>query len=68
MDERLSVFKLNGRIGQLMRRFIQDEDAPTFLEYGLLITLIAAVVIVAVTLFGESVNDLFEAGGNAFPP
>ena len=51
-----------------MRRFIQDEDAPTFLEYGLLITLIAAVVIVAVTLFGESVNDLFEAGGNAFPP
>ncbi len=48
-------------------RFLHDEDSPTFLEYGLLITLIALVAIVAITVFGGSVSELFEDGNDAFP-
>jgi pilus assembly protein Flp/PilA len=36
-------------------------------EYGLLVALIAAVIIVAVTTVGTKVNGAFERVGNAIP-
>ena len=42
-------------------RFIADEDAPTFFEYGLLIVVIALLVLTAATLLGISVSDMFDS-------
>ena len=37
----------------------RDDRGATAVEYGLMVGLIAAVIIVAVTAFGLAVNDLF---------
>jgi Flp pilus assembly pilin Flp len=44
------------------KKLLIDEQGGVFLEYGLLLTLIALVCILAVTVFGESVLDLFTTG------
>ena len=41
--------------------FISGEDGPTFLEYGLLIIVIALVVVIGATVFGSAVMQMFEA-------
>jgi pilus assembly protein Flp/PilA len=52
-----------------MIRFFKDEDGATAVEYGLMVALIAAVVITAVTLLGTNLNAKFNtvatAVGNA---
>ncbi len=40
--------------------FNLNEDGQGFLEYGLLIILIAVIVIAILTLFGMYVGDLFS--------
>ena len=40
-------------------RFVREEDAPTMVEYGLLVVLIAVVVIVGATALGGAINTLF---------
>jgi pilus assembly protein Flp/PilA len=42
------------------KKFIQSEDAPTMVEYGLLVALIAIVVAVAAKSLGTSVSALFN--------
>ena len=42
-----------------LRKLIREEDAPTMLEYGLLIALIAIVAAIGVTVFGDGVSALF---------
>ena len=42
------------------RTFINSEDAPTMVEYGLMIALIAIVAAVAATLLGKGVGSLFS--------
>ena len=37
----------------------RDEDGATAVEYGLLVALIAAVIIAAVVLLGDNINDAF---------
>ena len=50
---------------ELSKRFRQrcsstrDDRGATAVEYGLMVGLIAAVIIVGVTAFGVAVNDLF---------
>lgn len=59
---------------ELLRRFIEQEDAATAIEYGLIAGLVAVGLITAITVFGQSLLGLFEyvrddAGGamdNAF--
>ena len=46
---------LNGILG-----FIHSEDGATALEYGLLASLIAGVIITAVTTLGQVVGDTFN--------
>jgi pilus assembly protein Flp/PilA len=44
----------------LLCRFARDEDGAALVEYGILIALIAAVVAVAVQLFGTNLSTGFN--------
>ena len=48
----------------IIKHFLQEQDGQTLVEYGLLISLIALVVIAVVTLFGRRVRNTFNAVGN----
>ncbi len=41
-----------------IKGFVEEEDSPAMVEYGLLLALIALVAAVAVTTFGEGVKKL----------
>ncbi len=43
----------------------RNESGAAFIEYALLMALIAVVCIVAVTLFGERTNESFSSSGSA---
>ncbi len=43
-----------------IKTFVQEEDAPTMVEYGLLVALIAVVVAVAATVLGTNISTLFS--------
>jgi pilus assembly protein Flp/PilA len=44
-------------------RLEREEKGATAVEYGLMVGLIAVVIIAAVVLLGEQLNELFEAIG-----
>ena len=50
-----------------LMRFFKDEDGATAVEYGLMVALIAAVIIGAVTTIGGNLKSLFTAVGNKIP-
>jgi len=43
-----------------IKRFLKEEEGATMLEYGLMLVLIAAVVMVAVGPFGTATANLFN--------
>lgn len=45
---------------EMIKRFLKDEEGATAVEYGLMVALIAAVIVAAVTLLGENVRDTFN--------
>ena len=45
---------------QLIKRFIQEEDGVTAIEYALIAALIAVVIVLAVTNTGLAVKKVFE--------
>ncbi len=51
-----------------LTQFFKDEDGATAVEYGLMVALIAAVIIIAVTAVGTKTNQAFEIVGAALPP
>ena len=44
-----------------VKSFLREEDAPTAVEYGVMVALIAAVVIAGATAIGVSVEGVFQA-------
>ncbi len=44
-----------------MFRILRDQEGATAPEYGLMVALIAAVIVGAVTLLGTSVRDVFNS-------
>ncbi|HEV8177365.1 MAG TPA: Flp family type IVb pilin [Gemmatimonadales bacterium] len=48
-----------------LRTRVQEEGGATAVEYALMIALIAAVIIVAVTFIGKSADTKFSSVGNA---
>jgi pilus assembly protein Flp/PilA len=46
-------------------KFIESEDAPTMVEYGLLVGLIAMVIAAAATVLGSNISSLFNATANS---
>ena len=45
--------------------FLKDEDGATAVEYGLMVALIAAVIILAVTGLGTDLKDKFQSVASA---
>jgi len=52
---------------QAQNAMIQDEDGATAVEYGLIIALIAAVIVVVVAALGTKITDAFQKVVNAIP-
>ncbi len=49
----------------MIKRFMVEEEGQTLVEYGLLVSLIALVVIVVLTFLGQRVKGVFNAANNA---
>ena len=50
-----------------LRRLARTELGAVATEYGLVLTLVALTIIVAVGLFGDELVSLFESGTGGFP-
>lgn len=48
-------------------RFMKEEDGATAVEYGLMVALIAAVIVLTVTTVGTRTNNAFTTVQNALP-
>ena len=46
-------------------RFVSEEDAPTMVEYGLLVALIALVVAIAAAVLGGGISTLFNSANGS---
>ena len=44
----------------MIKQFLQEEEGQTLVEYGLLISLIALVVIGVLTLLGSKIKNTFN--------
>ncbi|WP_455279841.1 Flp family type IVb pilin [Cupriavidus necator] len=47
-------------IAHTVKQFLRDEDGVTAIEYGLIASLIAVVIIVSVQTVGNKLNDIFN--------
>ncbi|MDB4794504.1 hypothetical protein OAG51_03695 [Pirellulaceae bacterium] len=45
------------------KQFGSDEDAPTMVEYGMLVVVIALIVVIAAALLGTAASGWFTTGG-----
>ncbi|RYX82532.1 Flp family type IVb pilin [bacterium] len=45
----------------MIKQFLQEEEGQTLVEYGLLISLIAIVVIGVLTLLGSKIKNTFNS-------
>lgn len=45
----------------MLKRFFVEEEGQTLVEYGLLISLIALVVIAVLTVMGRRISNTFNA-------
>ena len=51
----------------MLIQFFYEEEGQTLVEYGMLISLLALVVIAAVTLFGGKVAGMWGNNAEKFP-
>ncbi len=49
----------------MIQRFIQEEEGQTLVEYGLLISLIALVVIAILSILGNKISNTFNSAANS---
>lgn len=50
----------------VVHRFFNEEDGQSLVEYGLLVSLIALVAVVAVTVFGKGIKtNLYDSADSA---
>lgn len=54
---------LSAKFAGSIKRFVQDEEAATAAEYGIIAALIAAVIIGAVTTLGSNIKTMFTTLG-----
>jgi len=48
----------------MIKHFFQEEEGQTLVEYGLLISLVALVVIAVLTLLGRRISNTFNQASN----
>jgi pilus assembly protein Flp/PilA len=53
------------KLGRLVVDFLRCEDGPTAVEYAVMLALIIAVCITAITTLGTNTNVAFTSAGNA---
>lgn len=59
---------LRARAARTLRALWRDEAAPTAVEYGIMVGLIAVVIVLTVGSLGQTVlNDLFQRTADAMP-
>lgn len=59
---------LRARAAPTVRALWRDEAAPTAVEYGIMVGLIAVVIVLTVGSLGQTVlNDLFQRTADAMP-
>ena len=51
----------------MLIQFLQEEEGQTLVEYGMLISLIALVVIGVVSLFGSRIANMWGNNADKFP-
>jgi len=49
----------------MIKRFVMEEEGQTLVEYGLLISLIALVVIAVLTVMGKRISNTFSGATNS---
>lgn len=49
----------------MIKRFVMEEEGQTLVEYGLLVSLIALVVIAVLSFLGKRVQTVFNAANGA---
>ncbi|MDQ3812481.1 MAG: Flp family type IVb pilin [Armatimonadota bacterium] len=49
----------------MIKRFVIEEEGQTLVEYGLLVSLIALVVIGVLTVLGKKVSNSFNTAANS---
>lgn len=49
----------------MLNRFLHEEEGQTLVEYGLLISLIALVVIAILSILGNRIKNTFNSAANA---
>ncbi len=52
---------------QMLMKLWKDEEAPTAVEYGIMVALIAVAIIVAVTAVGDGLNNTFTSVSGQLP-
>lgn len=45
----------------MIKSFFMDEEGQTLVEYGLLVSLLALVVIAVLTVLGKKINNTFNS-------
>ncbi|MGO4143998.1 Flp family type IVb pilin [Paenarthrobacter sp. YAF11_1] len=53
------MFTITSYIAGVKDRFTKDEKGATMVEYGLMVSLIAIVVIAGLLILGPAIRDLF---------
>lgn len=48
-----------------IKQFFNDESGASAVEYGLLVSLIAVVIVAAVTLLGGNISSKFTSAANS---
>ena len=49
----------------MIKQFIHEEEGQTLVEYGLLISLIALVVIAILSILGNRIRNTFNSAANS---
>lgn len=55
------------KLVQQVKNFCNDESGATAVEYGMLVALIAAVIVVVVTTLGTKIQAAFQTIADALP-
>lgn len=55
------------KLASSIRSFVRDEEGATAVEYGLMVALIAAVIVVIVKSVGTKVNTAFTTVDGQMP-
>lgn len=58
---------MSGGEHTMLIQFFHEEDGQTLVEYGMLISLIALVVLAAVSLFGGKIANMWGKNAEKFP-